>query len=253
MKVAHRIHPIDAVTFDVGLTLLCRPEKELRRALSRRVTAWLNDRGLDTETDGFRRARTETELAVARLRAEGRDQEASDEIDRLVASLGLDLADGERAELHRMLHRLFCEYPTRAPNGAAETLRWLHDRRVKLGIVSNRGKRPGWMTQQYLEVCGIASFFEPGAITYSDEVGVRKPDPRIFLLTLRALGSAPERAAHVGDSVSRDVRPAKALGMKAIYYIGARPDPHTDPQADAVISDFRELPAALDLDGRPRR
>jgi hypothetical protein len=35
----------------------------------------------------------------------------------------------------------------------------------------------------------------------------------------------------------------------AIYYIGVRPDPRDAPQADAVISHYRELPAALGLDG----
>lgn len=251
MSLAHRIHPIDAVTFDVGLTLLFRPDRELRRRFGREVIAWLKDRGLNTESDGFRRGRTTTELAVARLSADGRDQEAAEAIDGFVASLDLDLTVGERAELHRMLERLFRDYPTRAPDGARETLRSLRERGVKLGIVSNRGKRPGWMAQQYLEICGIASFFEPAAITYSDEVGVRKPDPRIFLLALQALGSSPERAAHVGDSLRRDVVPAKDVGMMAIYYIGVRPDPRDAPQADAVITDFRELPAALGLNGRP--
>jgi HAD superfamily hydrolase (TIGR01509 family) len=253
VSLAHRIHPIDAVTFDVGLTLLFRPDRELRRRFSREVTTWLKDRGLNTESDGFRRARTTTELAVARLRADGRDQEASEAIDGFVTSLDVGLAAGERAELGNMLERLFRDYPTRAPDGAGETLQSLRERGIKLGIVSNRGKRPGWMAQQYLEICGIASFFEPAAITYSDEVGVRKPDPRIFLLALRALGSRPERAAHVGDSVSRDLAPARDLGMMAIYYIGVRPNPRDAHEADAVISHFRELPTALGLDGPAQR
>ncbi|MBI4729094.1 MAG: HAD family phosphatase [Acidobacteria bacterium] len=51
----------------------------------------------------------------------------------------------------------------------------------------------------------------------SSEVGLRKPDPAIFLLTCERLGVAPERAAFV-DDVSEHVQAARALGMTAIRF-----------------------------------
>nr|WP_196807619.1 HAD-IA family hydrolase [Candidatus Solirubrobacter pratensis] len=197
--------------------------------------------------------RSEAALAFARLTAEGREHEASKAIDDLVTSLELDLTDRDGAEVRRRLELLFRDYPTRPADGAVDALRRLRERGVKLGIVSNRSGRPGWMTRQYLEICGLACFFEPAAIAWSDEVGWRKPDPRIFLVALRALGTAPQRAAHVGDSVKRDVVPARDLGMLAIQYVGLREGAGGSRRADIVMRDYRELPAMLRQYGRPER
>ena len=251
VSLRDRHRPVEAVTFDVGLTLISRPGRAPRRQLSREVMAWLHERGLRLERDRYRRWRAEAALAFSRLSAEGREHEASKAIDDLVTSLQLDLTDRDRAEIRRMLERLFRDYPTVPADGALDALRCLRERGVKLGIVSNRRGRPGWVTQQYLEICGLASFFEPAAITWSDEVGWRKPDPRIFLAALRALGAAPQHAAHVGDSVRRDVVPARDLGMLAIQYVGLREGARGSRRADVVMRHYSELPAMLSLDGQP--
>ena len=62
----------------------------------------------------------------------------------------------------------------------------------------------------------LASGVEEGprrAVIDSREVGLDKPDPRIFLAALSELGVAPAEAAHVGDSVPRDVKGALAAGL----------------------------------------
>jgi putative hydrolase of the HAD superfamily len=51
----------------------------------------------------------------------------------------------------------------------------------------------------------------------SGEVGVGKPDPRIFDLALRLLGASPEEAVMVGDNPTRDVAGAKAAGVTAVW------------------------------------
>jgi putative hydrolase of the HAD superfamily len=69
----------------------------------------------------------------------------------------------------------------------------------------------------------------------SSEVGVRKPDPRIFELTLERLGDiAPERAAFLDDAPG-NVRAAAALGIHAIRV-------HDDPasalsELEALLAD----------------
>jgi HAD superfamily hydrolase (TIGR01549 family) len=251
VSLRDRSGPVEAVTFDVGLTLLSRPGRAPRRRLSYELTAWLQERGLRLEIDRYRHLRSEAALTFARLSAEGREHEASKAIDELVASLQLDLTDRDRAEVRRRLELLFRDYPTVPADGAVDALRRLRERGVKLGIVSNRRGRPGWVTQQYLEICGLACFFEPAAIAWSDEVGWRKPDPRIFLAALEALGAAPQHAAHVGDSVRRDVAPARDLGMLAIQYVGLREGARGSRRADVVMRHYRELPAMLSLDGQP--
>ena len=50
----------------------------------------------------------------------------------------------------------------------------------------------------------------------SFEVGVEKPDPRIFQLALERSGLRPEEAVYIGDLYSVDVLGARAVGMEAV-------------------------------------
>ena len=79
--------------------------------------------------------------------------------------------------------------------GAAEAVRRLAGRGVRLGIVSNTGRTPGVVLRRVLERHSLLAYFS--AISYSDEVGVRKPDAKIFELTLGRLGVAAGRALQV--------------------------------------------------------
>jgi putative hydrolase of the HAD superfamily len=53
-------------------------------------------------------------------------------------------------------------------------------------------------------------------MTISCEIGVEKPDPRIFQAALHAAGVPVKQAVHVGDSDTADVRGAEAVGMTAV-------------------------------------
>lgn len=52
-------------------------------------------------------------------------------------------------------------------------------------------------------------------------VGVRKPDPRIFAMGCLVLDLPPQQVLVVGDSVSKDLVPARSLGC-ATAFIGGR-------------------------------
>ncbi len=49
----------------------------------------------------------------------------------------------------------------------------------------------------------------------SSKAGVRKPDPRIYLMMCEALGLAPEQCVYL-DDLGINCKPAAALGMEAI-------------------------------------
>jgi len=59
-------------------------------------------------------------------------------------------------------------------------------------------------------------------ITFSSDVGLKKPEPEIFLYTLAILNQHcdlkifPEEVTMVGDKKDKDVIPAQNLGMQAI-------------------------------------
>ncbi len=81
---------------------------------------------------------------------------------------------------------------------------------LKLGIISNWDSRLSGL----IEGLGIAPYLE--TVVSSAEVGLHKPDPRIFELACSRLGLPPHACAHVGDHHYADVIGADAVGMRAV-------------------------------------
>jgi putative hydrolase of the HAD superfamily len=61
-------------------------------------------------------------------------------------------------------------------------------------------------------------------IITSEEVGVEKPDTRIFNYALKKINCSPEQVTFIGDSFVNDIQPAINLGMKAIKTIEFQDD-----------------------------
>jgi putative hydrolase of the HAD superfamily len=133
--------------------------------------------------------------------------------------------------------------PPEVDQGARSALETLANRGLTLGVVSNIMRTPGSVLRQALDRAGLLAPMK--VLTFSDECGIRKPDPEIFRLTLRQMGVAPEDAVHVGDDPILDVEGARDAGMAVIQ---VTPDGRaTAPvKPDLVISRLRDLPAALD-------
>jgi putative hydrolase of the HAD superfamily len=76
----------------------------------------------------------------------------------------------------------------------------------------------------HLAAIGIADAVD--AVVVSAEVGVTKPDPRIFCAALDRVGVGPADALHVGDDPRRDLGGASAAGIDAVLL--DRDDRHRD-------------------------
>ena len=84
------------------------------------------------------------------------------------------------------------------------------------------------------------------ALTPVTDAMLRKPDPAIFVYAAAALGVRPSDAMMVGDSVDRDMRPAKSLGMTTAWLEGPVARTCADPGLiDVRLRSIAELPAAL--------
>lgn len=81
---------------------------------------------------------------------------------------------------------------------------------ITLGVISNFDSR----LYTVLETLSLKPYFE--SVTISTEVGVAKPDARIFQAALQKHGCAAGQAWHVGDSRAEDFEGAKAAGLKPI-------------------------------------
>lgn len=79
---------------------------------------------------------------------------------------------------------------------------------------------------------------------FSADVGLKKPDPRIFALACERLGVAPDRTLYVGDGGSEELPSARAAGMRAVLFA---PGDTTEPLWDGPrIRALSEVEALLD-------
>jgi putative hydrolase of the HAD superfamily len=152
---------------------------------------------------------------------------------------------GEDADLDAV-ERIAARYWAYPPEALLPDVRACLDvlaARYRLGIIANQPSH----VRAAMERDGLEKYFEVWGV--SADVGLEKPDPRLFSHVLYVAGVAPPRAAMVGDRLDYDVRPARIAGMRAVWMLrGEAPEAPTADQlseADASIRSLDELPAAL--------
>jgi putative hydrolase of the HAD superfamily len=110
----------------------------------------------------------------------------------------------------------------------------------RLGLVTNG---PGDLQHQKIDRGGLKGCF--GAAVISREVGVKKPDQRIFAIALDRLGVTASDSVFIGDMPKTDIIGARAAGLKAIWL-----NRDNVPRPDSIVPDrtirsLSELPDAL--------
>lgn len=88
----------------------------------------------------------------------------------------------------------------------------LKAKNVQIGLISNGdSQNQRWK----LDKGKIVQFFDP--IIISDEIGVSKPNLRVFEIALEKAGTSKEECWYVGDSLVHDIEPALKFGLNVIY------------------------------------
>jgi len=141
---------------------------------------------------------------------------------------------GAARELADTYWELFCNSCHFEP-GARETLGYVSGK-YRLGLVTNGY---GEAQRKRLKACGIDGYFD--ALVISDEVGVWKPDPRIFSLALGELSVPKERVLFVGDSIGDDYYGAVRAGIDFCFYNRDGAETGGDIRPKHEIRDLREL------------
>ena len=102
---------------------------------------------------------------------------------------------------------------SRLVDGAREMLQYLKEKGYRLCLISN-----GFYEVQYrkMKSAQIEDFFE--VVVLSDDIGVNKPDRRIFDHALRKAGATAEESIIIGDNPDADIKGAIDAGWKAIYF-----------------------------------
>jgi HAD superfamily hydrolase (TIGR01509 family) len=247
--------PVRALLFDYGLTLvtLARPDDALLKA-HEAVARLLRAAGAGPVPPAatlLLEVHDRVEAAASRHQASGRLEEIDAVAEERMAfqALGLRLSDELLDAATALVQRAWWEGVT-IPPGTIDTLRELRRRGLRVGLCSNAPYRPRSLHAQLAHL-GLAGLFD--GVTFSSEIGWRKPSPRIFAAALDSLGAEAGWTAMVGDRRREDVAGARAAGLATIRVREHGDDPGPD-DADAVIDRLSDLTELLfppqDGDGR---
>jgi len=141
------------------------------------------------------------------------------------------------ADVCRAFDESLWEAPPEPNPGAREALQSLKNMGVELAVISDTSYSTGKMLRKLLERYHLLEFFD--CLTFSDEVGISKPNAEMFLATLRALRVGPAFAVHVGDNPFTDVFGANEAGLRSVAF-GSPCD-----EATWNVEALSELPALL--------
>jgi HAD superfamily hydrolase (TIGR01509 family) len=136
-------------------------------------------------------------------------------------------------EARHALGEKFVENVRVGANANAALLQDLAQRGLRLGVISNGCGNTDVLCNE-LDYARYLS-----VVLDSKHVGLSKPDPQFFKRAAEAMELPPERLLMVGDSLERDIRPAKEIGMQTAWLNPNRSI--SDSAADVQLTRLAEL------------
>ena len=128
----------------------------------------------------------------------------------------------------RERHVLFCDTENSLTNLRKD---------YQLALVTNGAPD---LQREKIQGANLTQFFD--TILISGEVGIGKPDCRIFELALDALGALPSETVMIGDSLTRDILGAQRAGLKGIWLNRSGSDDSVNSVVpDAQVTSFRQI------------
>jgi FMN phosphatase YigB (HAD superfamily) len=221
---------IRAILFDMGGTL------DGKGHWLERFVALYKTCGVDVPRETIRQAFDEAERRAATddaIMNANLEEMVTRHVGWQLAHLGLKELESEKCLVEKFVASVFA-----ATEMNKQALAHLVEAGFRLGVVSNGCGN----TAKLCEDFGYASYLS--AIVDSRCVALFKPDPAIFLYAAKKLGCDSEAILMVGDSVDRDIRPAKSIGMKTAWLENGSECPEPS-LVDLHLRSLADLPAAL--------
>jgi len=199
---------LDAVFFDIDDTLF--PTTAFARRARRNAVRAMCEAGLDAPEEVVLR---ELEEVIAEF-----SSNYEHHFDKLLTRLGPHCTAGQSSALivaagvaayHDTKFRTIAPFEDVLP-----LLTDLKDAGIVVGIITH-----GLSVKQAEKLwrLGIARHLNPMAVFISDQVGISKPNPKLYQHALRALKLEPARTMYVGDNPEHDIAPPLSLGMPAVW------------------------------------
>lgn len=250
--------PLKAVAFDLWETLITESPERLRaqeRLRFSRIESILESRGFGALADRIEHAyRAIWHRCQDLYWSADKDIPCRRQIEHFLEELELDPATLDEtmlAELEHAYAGAALEILPHAVDGALDVLTTLKSRGLKVGLISNTGRTPGYVLRRVLELLDLAPSID--VMLFSNEHGECKPQTSIFDALRVRLGVAYDEIAFVGDNLYADVHGAQRCGMRGIHFLpaarGLAVAAHVDHGltivADAEIRELRELLAVV--------
>ncbi len=108
--------------------------------------------------------------------------------------------------------------------------------RFRIGLLYN--------CNSYPDRCGLKDRF--AFVIFSQDVGVEKPDKRIFEIAAQRAGCQLNQLLHVGDSLESDVAGANRAGVRSVWLNREGRGNATGIKADYEVASLTEIPAILE-------
>jgi HAD superfamily hydrolase (TIGR01509 family) len=203
---------IQAVIFDVGGILIYSNDDHFETANAWCAANFLRSQGFEFDAAEFAKQLLDLRAVSPKGDANFRQINTTPEhLQRVATKVGLEPSS-------ELLSRLELAFVTPEVYGAV-ALPGIHEvvkslvGKVRLGVISNT--RSHILIEETVKHLGLRECFETFVTSVS--AGHRKPSPHIFRAVLDVWELPSEQVVMIGDSPSKDVVGAKAIGMKTIW------------------------------------
>ena len=177
---------------------------------------------------------------VYRLRATGKLKTEKEMLESMVAGLPFSVTENQLEKLIEIRNDRYRKSLTEIHPDILFTLKQLKDNGIKLCLVSNADI----IDKKYWDISPLKDYFD--AVIFSCDVGIVKPDVKIYQLAMEKLSVSPAESIFVGDGGSNELYGAKTAGMTTVLteFLIVK-DRQTKEKiaksADFMISDFKEI------------
>ncbi|HOE52114.1 MAG TPA: HAD family hydrolase [Methanomassiliicoccales archaeon] len=235
-----------AVLFDLGHTLIdyyhdwSGPEERIVSRLHR----------LAMEAGG-RMQEPEFRRSVLEILRQNRDRKAQDMVEiplervleSIFGSAGCDWDESLVQDGLELFYEALREDRSLVP-GTVEMLERVREKGYSIGLISDVAwGLPSEYPLRDIRHFGLDRYFDD--MIFSSDVGLRKPNPRMFKMAMLNLGVGRDEAMYVGNSLQADIRGARAVGIRAVLKRSGYFQPDDSIVPDHTVDDWKELDGLL--------
>lgn len=173
-------------------------------------------------------------------RALGRIQSEAEIIDKILASIPMECSGMQKRQVQKAREERMRNALLNVPTEVLETLEYMKRKHIKIGLISNADT----IDCKYWKESALAPLFDD--VIFSCNVGVLKPDTRIYRLAMERMGVMSHESIFVGDGGSGELAGAKEAGMWTVFtefleHKAAEEKKKIMLYADYYVEDFRKI------------